>query len=126
RGSRCSLPYPRRSPPRPGERPPPERDSAHELPGARPGEEFAASGGAITESIAAARTTPPCRARATLSPQRVPPAQAGEAVEVRIGGDQGAAVLEGDGRMLRVGDQLARGAGALAQAPEDLEMGGPG
>lgn len=54
------------------------------------------------------------------------PAQAREAVEVRIGRNHGAAVLDSDGGMLRVGDELAGGAGTAAEILEDLEMPGAG
>ena len=48
------------------------------------------------------------------------PAQVGEAAEVGIGSDQGAAVLDGDGGVLGVGHELPRSVRGAAELGDEL------
>ena len=80
--------------------------------------------------------TPECGAarpavRGILAPrsswaQRVPPAEPWESVEVRIGRNHRAPVLDCDGCMLGVGDQFPGGIGITAQSFEDGHVIGTG
>lgn len=55
-------------------------------------------------------------------PQRVLPSESREAVEVGVGRDHGAAVLDCDRRVLSICDQLAGGSGLAAQPFEDIKV----
>ena len=50
------------------------------------------------------------------------PTKVRKAAEVGVGGDHGAAVLHGDGRVLGISDQLPAGAGGAAQSFEDSQV----
>lgn len=58
----------------------------------------------------------------TVRPQRVLPSESREAIEVGVGRDHGAAVLDCDRRVLSICDQLAGGPGLAAQPFENVKV----
>src|SRR5689334_20604481 len=65
---------------------------------------------------------PPSIGTAAASVQRVPPAQPRETRVVSIGGDPFAPVLDRQRGMIRVGNEIALGAGGEAELREDLPV----
>jgi hypothetical protein len=57
-----------------------------------------------------------------MFPQRMAPPQPGEPVEVRVGGDESASMLDSDGSMLRVSRKLRCGTRLAAEVLEDFQV----